>query len=333
MKLLLPCLKLMLAGLMLSQLLACSDKGKELKRWLHEDTGSYASVISHDNKYLLTGAIGGYGRVWDVNENKVLYSVQHEESDEGGIVDAAFSDNGKFLVTIEQQSIARWMMSDGRLVGYWSWPDLRSVAVTASGRYALIGMKANQAIYFDMQEGKMVYVFPHHEKINSVHISRDGRFAITGSDDWHASLWNLATGEHVWSKNMHYKISHVELSDDGELALANAFVGKAKIFATDKKGTLVSELDTPARGVTIVSADFSDDGKILATGRAAKAIDIWDVKTGKRLKSWLPEVKHKVQPDSATILDLNISPDKKQLLSESSTGIGQLWSLGPVNTN
>lgn len=319
--------KSMLAVYVMLWLTACTDEGKEIKQWLHEDTGSYGSVISADNKYLLTGAIGGYGRVWDVQEHKVLYSVQHEESDEGGIIAADFSADNRFLVTIEQQSIARWSVSDGRLVGYWSWPDLRDVAISANGRYALIGMKAKQAIYFDMQQGEMKYVFPHHEKINSVALSRDGRFALTGSDDWHASLWNLTNGEHVWSKNMEYKISHVELSDDGELALANASVGKSKIFSTDSQGTLVSELDVKSRGMTIVSADFSDDGKLLATGRAAKSIDIWDVNTGKSIKSWMPKVKHLVQPDSATILDLNISHDNTQLLSESSTGIGQLWSL------
>lgn len=306
---------------------ACSDKGQELRRWLHEDTGSYGAVISADNRYLMTGSIGGYGRVWDVEQGKVIYSVQHEDNDEGGIIDAEFSRDSKYLVTIEQQSIARWRVSDGSLVGYWSWPDLRAVAISASGRYALIGMKAKQAIYFDMQQGKMVYVFPHHEKITSVDLSADGRFALTGADDWHASLWNLATGEHVWSKNMEYKIAHVELSDDGELAFANASVGQARIYATDSEGTLVTQLEIKPRGLTVVSADFSDDNSILATGRASKGIDIWDTRNGKNLKTWLPEVKHKVQPDSATILDLNISPDKQTLLSESSTGIGQLWSL------
>ena len=305
----------------------CSDKGKELKQWLHEDTGSYSVAISPDSRYLLTGSIGGYGRVWDIDKNEVLYSLQLKDNSDGGFIAAAFSEDSKFLVTIEQQAITRWMVGDGRLVGYWEWPDLRDVAISASGRYALIGTKANQAIYFDMQEGKMVYVFTHHEKISSVSLSRDGRFALTGADDWHASLWNLSNGEHVWSKNMEYKISHVELSDNGELALANAFVGQSKIFSTGATGTLVSQLDVKSRGMTVVSADFSDDGKILATGRAAKGIDIWDVKSGKSLKSWLPEVKHKVQPDSATILDLNISSDKSELLSESSTGIGQLWSL------
>ena len=315
----------LLPGLILLGLFGCSgDKGKEIKQWLHEDTGSYSASISADGEYLLTGTIAGFGRVWDIQQNKVLYSVQHQDNDEGGIIAAEFSADNRFLVTMEQQSIARWSAADGRLLGYWQWPDLRALAISASGRYALIGMKAKQAIYFDMQQGEMVYVFPHHEKITSVDISRDGRFALTGSDDWHVSLWNLANGEHVWSKKLEYKISRVELSDDGELALANAFVGQSKIFRTD---SLVSQLEVKSRGMTLVSADFSDDGTILASGSASKGIDIWDVKTGKLLKSWLPGVKHRIQPDSATILDLNISADKATLLSESSTGIGQLWSL------
>ncbi len=318
---------LLFSVLLLTLLGGCGNRGTELKRWVHEDTGSYGAAFSPDGTYLLTGAIGGFGRVWDVEQNQVLYSVQHEESDEGGIIAAAFSADNRYLVTIEQQSIARWRVRDGKLVGFWKWPDLRDVAISSTGRYALIGMKRNEAIYFDMQEGKMVYVFAHHERINSVALSRDGRFALTGSDDWHASLWDLKTGKFIWAKNMTYKISHVELSDDGEYAFANAFVGQSKIFRTSPKGDLISQLPVKSRGMTIVSADFSDDGTLLATGRASRGIDIWDVKSGRNLKNWLPEVKHKVQPDAATILDLVISADKQKLLSESSTGIGQLWSI------
>lgn len=308
-------------------LASCQDRGNELAQWLHEDTGSYGAAISSDNRYLLTGPIAGFGRVWDVASNKVLYSLQHEDNSDGGIIAADFSKDNRFLITAEQQTLARWRVSDGKLLGYWQWPDIRDIAVSADGRYVLIGMKKNQAIYFDMQQGEMVYVFPHHEKINSVDLSADGRFAVTGSDDWHISLWNLQTGEYVWSKNLEYKIAKVLLSDDGELAFANASVGGAKIFKTDTEGSLESELKVKSRGMTVVSADFSDDGLWLATGLAAKAIIIWEVKTGKPLKSWLPAVKHSVQPDSATILAINFNPQKTELLTESSTGIGQLWSL------
>jgi WD40 repeat protein len=304
---------------------ACSEPKQALDTWVHADTGSYGAAISPDGKLLLTGEIGGFARVWDLQTNQVKYSLQHEEGSAGGVVSAAFSESGDVLVTVEQNSIARWAIKSGRLTGYWSWPNLTDVAVSADGRYALIGSKDNQAVYFDMVQGKMLYVFPHHEKVTSVALSRDGRFALTGADDWHASLWDLSSGEHLWSKNLKYKISLVALSDDGELALAGAHIGDAHIYATRGKGSLVSRLDEIK--MTLVSADFSDDNRLLATGRAAKAIDIWEVSSGKLRETWKPKVKYKVQPDSATILDLKLDTNAKTLISESSTGIGQRWAI------
>jgi len=304
---------------------ACSEQKQALDTWVHADTGSYGAAISPDGKHLLTAEIGGFGRVWDLQTNQVKYSVQHEEGSEGGIVAAAFSASGDVLVTVEQNSIARWAVQSGRLTGYWSWPNLSAVAVSADGRYALIGSKDNQAVYFDMVQGKMRYVFAHHEKVTSVALSRDGRFALTGSDDWHASLWDLSNGEHLWSKNLEYKIALVALSDDGEYALANAYIGDAHIYATRGEGSLVSRLDEIK--MTLVSADFSDDGRLLASGRAAKAIDIWEVSSGKQRETWKPKVKYKVRPDSATILDLKLDTNAKTLISESSTGIGQRWAV------
>ncbi len=306
-------------------LVACSESKQALDTWVHADTGSYGAVISSNSKYLMTGAIGGYGRLWDLPKNKVLFSLQHEENSDGGMIGGAFSERGDVLVTIEQHSLGRWSTKAGHLTGYWAWPNLTDVDVSADGRYALIGSKDNQAVYFDMVEGKMLYVFPHHEKVTSVSLSKDGRFALTGSNDWHASLWDISNGKHLWSKNMKYKIALVELSDDGELALANAYIGDAHIYSTAGAGKLVSRLDEVR--MTLVSADFSNNNRILATGRAAKSIDIWEVNSGVRKETWLPKVKHKVQPDSATILDLKLDANAKTLISESSTGIGQRWAL------
>lgn len=304
---------------------ACSEQKQALDTWVHADTGSYGAAISPDGRHLLTGEIGGFARVWDLQRNRVKYSVQHEDGDAGGVIAAAFSARGEVLVTVEQNSIARWSVADGRLTGYWSWPNLTDVAVSADGRYALIGSRDKQAVYFDMVEGQMRFVFPHHEKVTSVALSKNGRYALTGADDWHASLWDLRTGQHLWSKNLEYKIALVALSDDGEYALANAYIGDARIYATRGEGSLVSRLDEIK--MTLVSADFSDDNRIVATGRAAKGIDIWEVASGKRRETWMPKVKHRVQPDSATILDLVLGTDAKTLISESSSGIGQRWAL------
>ncbi len=311
------------AGLLLA---GCSESKQPLDTWIHADTGSYGAAISPDGKFLLTGEIDGFARVWNLETNEVMYSVQHEDGDAGGIIAAAFSEHGDVLVTVEQNSIARWAVESGRLTGYWAWPNLSDVAVSADGRHALIGSKDNQAVYFDMVAGEMRYVFPHHERVNSVALSKDGRYALTGADDWHASLWDLRNdGAHLWSKNLEYKIALVALSDDGEYALANAYIGDARIYATAGKGRLMSRLDEVK--MTLVSADFSADNRILATGRAAKGIDIWEVATGKRRETWKPMVKHRVRPDSATILDLKLDTNARTLISESSTGIGQRWAI------
>ncbi len=307
-------------------LFGCENKGNAIKTMIVDDQGTYGAAISPDGRYLLTGSISGYGRVWDIKKGKVLYTVQHENNEDGGMIDARFSADSSVLVTMEQGSIARWNVADGRLTGYWQWPDSRALAISGDGRYALLGLKSKQAIYFDMLQGKMVYVFPHHEKITSVALSKNGKFALTGSDDWHASLWDLSNqGKHVWSKNMKYKVSHVALSDDGKMAFANAYVGGSKIFSTQKKGTLISEL--PEHKMTVTSADFADNNKILATGRASRGIDLWNIKTGKNIDHWVPEIKELVQPNSSTIVDIKLLKGNKRLVTISGLGIVQIWDL------
>ncbi|MCP3689697.1 MAG: hypothetical protein GY784_14915, partial [Gammaproteobacteria bacterium] len=47
-------------------LAACSEHKQALDTWVHAETGSYGAAISPNGKYLMTGAIGGYGRLWDL---------------------------------------------------------------------------------------------------------------------------------------------------------------------------------------------------------------------------------------------------------------------------
>lgn len=317
---------IIIAFISLLLLSSCENRGNAITTFIVDDQGTYGAAISNDGKYLLTGSISGFGRVWDVKKQKVLFSVQNEDNDNGGIIAAEFSGDDKILVVLEQQALSRWDAKNGKLKGYWSWPDARALAISDDGRFALIGLKSNQAIYFDMVQGKMVYVFPHHQKITSVAIAKNGKYALTGADDWHASLWDLSNkGKHVWSKNMKYKISNVSISDDGKYAFANAYVGSSKIFSTDKKGKLIAEL--PEHKMTVASADFSDRNSIIATGRASRGIDLWDVKTGKHIDHWEPELKQAVQPDAAAILDIKLLKKNRQLATLSSIGIFQLWDL------
>ena len=67
-----------------------------------------AVAFSPDGKHLLTGEIDGFARVWDLQRNQVIYSLQHEEGSSSGTIAAEFSARGNVVVTVEPNSIARW---------------------------------------------------------------------------------------------------------------------------------------------------------------------------------------------------------------------------------
>jgi len=307
-------------GLLLT---ACGPKGEELNAWLHEETGSYSATFSPDGRFLLTGSISGFGRVWDLESNRVAFSVQHESNDEGGIIDASFSDNNRVLAVLEQNTLSRWETLSGRLVGFWELPRMNTMAITPQGRFALLGMEKDQAFLFDMSAGQVRHILPHNDSVHAVAISPDERFAVTGSDDFFISFWNLQDGERLWSKNLGYKIAHLNFNADGSQLLANAYNSKAWLLDPSDGSELVM-LDKPR--LTVVSSAFSPDGQRLAIGRALKGIEIYDTQNGKRLQYWIPPIKELVQPNAATILDLRYA-DNETLLSESSIGLGQKWRV------
>ena len=108
---------------MLTLLGACSDNKTALKTVIHADIGSYSAAISSDLNYLMTGSIGGFGRLWDLTENKVPLSLQHQANNGGSMIAAACSAPSEILVTMEQQSLARRMIPSGKLMGYLPWAN------------------------------------------------------------------------------------------------------------------------------------------------------------------------------------------------------------------
>lgn len=135
---------------------------------------------------------------------------------------------------------------------------------------------------FDVKVGKSVRVLKTGEgKVNAVHFSPDGKLLVTASGI--TGLRGVAT---LWE------------------------------VAT---GKMVREIGGDAHRDILFDAEFSPDGKLLATGGYDRIIRLWEVATGKYLRNF--------PSHNGAIYDLAFSPDGTTLASASGDSTGKVWDV------
>lgn len=149
-----------------------------------------------------------------------------------------------------------------------------------------------------------------------------------------------ASDEQFWSQITEQLNSNDELGIEGRRGILNSYLealpkGKYVAEARSKLATL--EQDERLRNsrtpwlagaskqllneasYNYGSVAFSNDGALLAAGTSTGSVEIWDVKTRKKIRS--------MQGPSAMVRSVDISPDRKLVLSASGDGTATLWDL------
>ena len=302
---------------------ACQYQTDVEQQWVHDKAGLLNASLSKDGSLALVSITNGVAQLIEVATNTVLHRWQHTDNNKG-IIATAISANNKFAITAESNSLALWEVKSGKIIGYWDFPNITDIAISTNGQHALIGMESNKAYYFDLYYGKIIYSFKHNGFVNTVALSHNGRYAITGANDQYAKLWDLKTGELTQQWRQNFKIFNVALSDDGRYAMSNASLGKTKLWDTET-GDKLSQL--PMRYMTVSASQFSADSQHLLTGRPNQRIDLWDVKTGSLLNTWMPKKDIIWGNEAAAIIALAFSSDGQYIYSETSSGIAQKWKI------
>ncbi len=201
----------------------------------------------------------------------------------GRVVSAAFSPNGRSIVTAGEDNVARvWNVAEDFDASpvLESAPRLKLPCPTTikgalysrDGRLVLT-IGDNKAHVWDAQTGKLLHSKIWHDEAFRAKFSPDSKRVVTASNDQTARVWDAETGDLLYSLPHADPVSDAEFSPDGRYILTVA--GEAKLW--DAKSYQSLRLLGPG---SIMFAAFSRDGKAVVIVHSIDSSTAWSVDTG-----------------------------------------------------
>ncbi|MBU2972729.1 hypothetical protein KO527_25685 [Pseudoalteromonas sp. C2R02] len=314
----------------------------------HAIEGAYAASISNDANYSVISSMHHGLALWDLKENALKYQWNHlndndnqklnansnldewlAQDNSGNLVlTTDISFDSKIAVTADKENFALWSIKTGKNIGFWKVKDsnIRDIALSNQGRYILYGKSNGIAVHINVISGKRIEFLGHQEKINAVDLSPNGYFALTGSNDYAAYLWDTRTGQVIHRFNHPSRVTQVKLDPKGRYAFTADSKKQARIWDL-QTGDMISNLQFLSRQQIFSAVRFSEDGNLLATGAPSRKLALWDVKTGEQLKKWQVSPRKGSRPKSAVVYDVAFTQDGQSLITESSSGLAETWTI------
>jgi WD40 repeat protein len=251
---------------------------------------TYSAVMTKDGRSLAAGVADGHVRVWDVNSGEKLVDLP-------GDGQPTLSSDGNMLAYIDEDgNLQLWDIPAGKSritldsqSRKYAWPifspDGRYLAAIAP-RHSFLKY-ADSARVWDIQTGAIVNSLggPDND-ITDLAFSPDGQF-LTGAAGGSAWVWALRAG-----------------ADPIEIPF----------YPVQVKGNL------NIYDHTVTAAALSSDGRSVAIGTSEKSLLIYEVPSGKLIRSLVGL--------SAPAHRLRFSPDGALLLSADDDGSLTLWQAG-----
>lgn len=219
---------------------------------------------------------------------------------------------------------------------------IRAIDVSNNGNHILIGKSNGVAVHLSVNSGRRLEFLGHlsalvdengellhlNNAINSVALSPNGRYALTGSSDQSAYLWDTKSGQVLHKFRHGARVVQVALDPKARFAFTADSKGSAKIWDL-KSGGIVSSLKYINRQEVFTTARFSDNGKYLVTGAPNRELSLWRVATGELKQKWYVTPRKDTRPASAVVYSAAFINNDQQIISESSAGLSEIWSINP----
>lgn len=326
-------LKLMLCVIFLP--ISGCDNSDHASQQIQFANGSVlAAQTTADGRFTFIATGPSPVQVWRAGEDRIAYRWYQGESTDN-ILLLASSPDSQYGATATEKTVALWSLLSGENIGFYQLEHaLRTLALSNGGHSLLLGYQNGMVEFVDLQTGRRLQFMGHlqqqnNNRINSVDLSANGSYALSGSQDGQVLLWQTSDATILSQWQQDKAITLVRLDEQGSLAFSSDAQGQAQLRDLSS-GAIRSQLDTPYRGQTFVSAQIDSKNNRLLTGSTARRLELWQLDSGELLQDWQVGTHTKLRPASAIVYGVAFN-NKQQVYSVSSAGLGETWTIEQEN--
>jgi WD40 repeat protein len=198
----------------------------------------------------------------------------------GAVRSVAFSPDGRFILTASDDRTARvWDVKTGREVSVLRGHrrGVQSAAFSPDGKRVVTSGDDATARVWDAGMGQGFIELNGQGEVESALFSTRGNRFVTTNDKQTARVWNATTGKslpQIWSAHA------AALSADGKI-IVTAYQEAARIHDVASGRPRMNQLDHAAE---VLNAEYSANGKFVATVGRDDIVRVCDTQTGKVVK-------------------------------------------------